>query len=133
MANNELFSQPGIIETIESDFNNETGNIAFRATFDNPGKLIRHGQTGNILMPVVLKKALLIPQKATFEVLDKKYVFVIDQDHRVRSIPVKVEHEIPNIYAVKAELDASSIVLIDGLRKVRNGDRVEYQKRHLIQ
>lgn len=127
MANNELFSQPGIIETIESDFNNETGNIAFRATFNNPGKLIRHGQTGNILMPVVLKKALLIPQKATFEVLDKKYVFVIDKDHKVRSIPVKVEHEIPNIYAVKAEMDINSIVLIDGLRKVKNGDKIDYK------
>lgn len=78
MANNELFDQGGKVETIEADFDNETGNIAFRATFPNPKRILRHGETGNILMPVSLKNALLIPQKATFEILDKKFVYVVD-------------------------------------------------------
>ncbi|MDB5241017.1 MAG: efflux transporter periplasmic adaptor subunit, partial [Spirosoma sp.] len=69
MANNELFPYPGVVQTIEADFNNETGNIAFRATFPNPKGLLRHGETGNVRMTVPLKNALIIPQKATFEVL----------------------------------------------------------------
>ncbi len=72
MANNQLFDQIEIIETIEADFNNETGNIAFRATFPNPDGILRHGETGNILMPIPLKDALIIPQKATFEVLKRR-------------------------------------------------------------
>ena len=55
MANNQLFEHRGVVETIEADFNNETGNIAFRATFPNPKGILRHGETGNILMPVPLK------------------------------------------------------------------------------
>ena len=51
MANNQMFSHEGIVEAIEADFNNETGNISFRATFPNPEKLLRHGETGNIVMP----------------------------------------------------------------------------------
>lgn len=74
MANNEMFQYPGIVETIEADFNNETGNIAFRATFPNPKALLRHGETGNVQMVVPFIKSLIIPQKATFEVLEKKYV-----------------------------------------------------------
>ena len=45
MANNKPFNQTGIVETIEGEFNNETGNIAFRATFPNPDKILRHGET----------------------------------------------------------------------------------------
>ena len=85
MANGQVFDQPGKVETIEADFNNETGNIAFRATFPNPKGLLRHGETGKILMTVPLKNALLIPQKATFDVLDKKFVFVVDEKNVVRS------------------------------------------------
>jgi membrane fusion protein (multidrug efflux system) len=79
-----LFEQDGIIETIEADFNNETGNIAFRATFNNPTRLLRHGETGNIFMYTPIKNAILIPQSATYEVLDKKFVFRGEgRQHRV--------------------------------------------------
>lgn len=77
MANSEMFQQDGVIETIEADFNNETGNIAFRAAFDNPTGILRHGETGNIFMYKPLKNAILIPQAATFEVLDKKFVYTV--------------------------------------------------------
>ena len=81
MANNEVFNHDGLFETIEADFNNETGNIAFRATFPNPEGILRHGETGTILLPAYIKNALLIPQEATFDILDKKFVFVVDMGH----------------------------------------------------
>ncbi len=101
MANGKIFNQAGIIETIEADFNNETGNIAFRATFPNPKGLLRHGETGTVLMKTPLKDAMLIPQKSTFEVLDKRYVFVIDKDNIVRSRQITIMAELPHIYAVQ--------------------------------
>ena len=65
LANNRLFEYEGKVTTIEADFNNETGNIAFRATFPNPKGLLRHGETGSVLINTPLKSALLIPQKCT--------------------------------------------------------------------
>lgn len=78
LANGEKFSQLGKIAAIEADFNNETGNIAFRADFPNPDRLLRHGQTGTILLSRVTQNAVVIPQRATFEILAKKYAFVIE-------------------------------------------------------
>lgn len=124
MANNKLFKYPGIIETIEADFNNETGNIAFRATFPNPKGLLRHGETGSVLMNTPLKKALLIPQKSTFEILDKKYVFVIDKDNIVRSRHITIEAELPHIYVVKDGLAETDKILLEGLRLVHEGDEI---------
>lgn len=129
MANGERFSETGKVETIEADFNNETGNIAFRAAFANPNGLLRHGQTGKVLMTIPLKSALLIPQKATFDVLDKKYVFVIDEHNLARTRQIGVAHEVPNLYVVNDGLTEHDRILIDGLRKVKDGDEiaVEYQ------
>lgn len=127
MANNKLFEFPGIIETIEADFNNETGNIAFRATFPNPKGLLRHGETGNVLMKVPLKGALLIPQKATFEILDKTYVYVIDEQGIVRSRRITIAAELQHIYAVGDGLSVGDKILLEGLRLVRENDKIRHK------
>jgi membrane fusion protein (multidrug efflux system) len=129
MANGQVFEHTGVVETIEADFNNETGNIAFRATFPNPDGILRHGETGNILMPVPLKDAILIPQKATFEILDKKYVYVVDDKNIVRSRHITVGTEIPHLYAVTDGLHENDKVLVEGLRKVRNNDKIQFDFR----
>lgn len=126
MANNQLFDQSGIVETIEADFNNETGNIAFRATFPNPKGILRHGETGNILMPVYLKNALLIPQKATFEILDKKYVYIVGEDHIARSTQITVGAEMPHIYTVLTGIKEGDKILVEGIRKVKNNQEIKY-------
>jgi membrane fusion protein (multidrug efflux system) len=126
MANSRLFDQIGVVETIEADFNNETGNIAFRATFPNPAGILRHGETGNIMMPVPLNQALIIPQKATFEILDKKYVFVVDEQNIVHSREITIGTEMPHLYVVTSGLDVNDKILVEGLRKVKNNDKIAY-------
>jgi membrane fusion protein (multidrug efflux system) len=126
MANNELFSQTGLVETIEADFNNETGNIAFRATFPNPDKLLRHGETGNIRITSPFKNALIIPQKATFEVLEKKYVYVIDKDNTVRSREITIVAELPHIFMVGSGLKPTDRILLEGLRQVEENEKIAF-------
>jgi len=127
MANHQLFDYPGYVKAIEADFNNETGNIAFRATFPNPKGLLRHGETGTIEVKVPLINALLIPQKATFEVLDKKYVYVIDKNNVVKSRRITVGAEMPDIYAITSGLAETDRILLEGLRKVRENDTITYE------
>ena len=124
MANQEMFDYPGEVKTIEADFNNETGNIAFRATFPNPKGLLRHGETGNIIMEVPMKNALLIPQKATFEVLDKKYVYVLDKNNVIRSREISIAAELPHIYVVQKGLSPDDKILLEGLRLVRENEKI---------
>lgn len=126
MANKELFELPGVVETIEADFNNETGNIAFRATFLNPKGILRHGETGNILMQVSLKGAILIPQKATFDVLDKKYVYIVDENNVLRARQITIAHEMPHLYVVASGLGPNDKILAEGLGKVKNNEKIKY-------
>ncbi len=126
MANNKLFNQEGKVETIEADFNNETGNIPFRANFPNPDRLLRHGETGNIQVSVELKNALIIPQKATFEILEKKYVFVVDNENILHSREITIGSELPHLFVVTSGLKESDKFLLEGLRKVKNLDKINY-------
>lgn len=125
MANNERFAHEGIVETIEADFNNETGNIAFRATFPNPGHILRHGETGSILMPISLKGAIIIPQKATFDILDKKYVYVVDEKGVLKTRQISIGVEMPHLYTVTNGLTTNDKILLEGLGKVKNNEKIE--------
>jgi membrane fusion protein (multidrug efflux system) len=126
MANQQPFKYPGVVETIEADFNNETGNIAFRATFPNPDRLLRHGETGNIQMTAPFKNAMIIPQKATFEILEKKFVYVIDKDNTVKSREITIAAELPHIFIVKSGLKETDKILLEGLRQVEENEKIEY-------
>ncbi|MBK7666116.1 MAG: efflux RND transporter periplasmic adaptor subunit [Sphingobacteriaceae bacterium] len=126
MANNQLFKYQGQVSAIEADFNNETGNIAFRATFPNPDKLLRHGETGNIQMGIPIKDAIIIPQKATYEILEKKYVFVVDKSDVVHSREIVIASEMPDIYIIKEGLKENERILLEGIRKVKDGDKITF-------
>jgi membrane fusion protein, multidrug efflux system len=124
LANGMVFDQTGNIETIEADFDNTTGNIEFRATFPNPEQLLRHGQTGNILIDVPYPGALMIPQKATFEILDKTYVYVVNAENQLEQRLITIAAELPHVFIVGDGLDEDDKVLIEGLRRVQNGQEI---------
>ena len=127
LANGAKFGHPGTIGAIEAKFNNETGNIPFRADFPNPDRLLRHGQTGAVLINRTIKDAVVIPQRATFEILDKRFVFVVGADHVVRQREITVQHEQDDIFLVGKGLAAGDLFVFEGVRQVRDGDKVEYE------
>jgi membrane fusion protein (multidrug efflux system) len=127
LANNQPLPYKGNVETIESEFNRETGNIAFRARFPNPDKLLKNGETGKVQMTVPLRDALVIPQKATYEIQDKIYVFVVDNNNVVRSRNITVSGEMPDLYVVGSGLSERDKILIEGVQKVKDDDKIKYE------
>ncbi|GAO41899.1 efflux RND transporter periplasmic adaptor subunit [Flavihumibacter petaseus] len=127
LANGQQLKYNGVVETIESEFDNETGNIAFRAKFPNPDRLLKHGETGKVLMTMPLKNALVIPQKATYEVQDKKYVLVVDNNNLVHSRNITVLGELPDLYVINTGLTADEKILLEGVQKVKDDDRIQFK------
>jgi membrane fusion protein (multidrug efflux system) len=127
LANNQLHKYKGAVETIEGQFNNETGNIAFRAKFPNPDLLLKHGETGKVQMTVPVKNSLIIPQKATYELQDKVYVFVVDKDNKVKSRNVVIRNRLSNIYVVESGLQDGDKIMLEGVQNVKDDDKIEYK------
>ncbi|MCU0616837.1 MAG: efflux RND transporter periplasmic adaptor subunit [Gemmatimonadaceae bacterium] len=128
LANGQFFAETGFVTVIEADFHRETGTIPFRADFPNPAGLLRHGQTCNILLDTPIAGAVLIPQKATFEVLDHTYVYVLDAGGVVRQRRVTVREGLEDLFIVTEGLSEGDLVLMEGLRQVRDGQQVQAEQ-----
>lgn len=127
LANGDIFPQSGKIGAIEADFNNVTGNISFRADFANPSALLRNGQTGTILIRRKLPDAFIIPQRATFEILDKRYAYVVDKDNVAHQRDLSIASVQDDIFVIGKGLNKDDKIVLEGIRQVRDGDKVEYE------
>jgi membrane fusion protein (multidrug efflux system) len=127
LANNQPLRYKGDVETIESEFESETGNIAFRARFPNPDRLLRNGETGKIQMVVPLKDAIIIPQKSTYEIQDKMYVFVVDKSNVVRARNITIASKMPDLYIVGSGLAENDKILLEGVQKVKEDDKIKFE------
>jgi membrane fusion protein (multidrug efflux system) len=126
MANGRPFQHSGKINAIEAEFNNQTGTIMFRADFPNPEGLLRHGETGNIRMKKMVRNAVLIPQKSTYEILDHHYVFIVGKDDIVTQQRIQISEELEDLFIVSEGLDESDKIILEGLRHARNGEQAHY-------
>lgn len=126
LANGEPHKYKGTIETVESEFDNNTGNIAFRAKFPNPDLLLKHGETGKVQMTVPINNALIIPQKATYEIQDKIYAYVIDKNDVIKSKNITIKNILSNLYIVDTGLKADDKILLEGVQKVKEDDKIKY-------
>jgi membrane fusion protein (multidrug efflux system) len=130
LANHAKYKYPSKNLVIEAKFNPETGNIPFRADFPNPDGLLRYGQTGTVLLPVVMKGAIVIPQRAVFEVLDKRYVYVVDKDNVVHLREVVTDHrEMEDVFIITKGLGVNDKIVLEGSRQLRDGEKVEFEFR----
>jgi membrane fusion protein (multidrug efflux system) len=127
MANNQPFRYHGRVETAENEIDKETGNIAFRARFRNPELVLKHGASGKILVREKLRNAMVIPQKTTFEIQDKIYVFIIDSSNIVRMRNITPKLRLPHLYVVEAGLLPEDRILYEGIQQVKEGERITPQ------
>lgn len=77
LVDGSIYSEKGKIETLSGVIDQTTGSASVRATFPNPNGILRSGGSGVILLPEESDNAIIIPQKATSEIQDKKFAFVV--------------------------------------------------------
>jgi membrane fusion protein (multidrug efflux system) len=127
LANGDKFPQRGKIGAIEADFNNETGNIKFRADYPNPDGLLRHGQTGTVKIRRPMKDALVIPQRATFERLDRRYVWALDENDIAHQTLITVKNELEDVFVIESGLKATDKIVFEGVREIEEDAKVSYE------
>lgn len=129
LANSTPFAHPGHIGAIEAQFNDKTGSISFRADFPNPDGLLRHGMSGTVAIHRTLKNAIVIPERAAFEVLENHCVYVVDKDDVAHQRKIVIQHELPGELVLKSGLAVGDRIIVDGAGQVHEGEKVEYEVR----
>ena len=124
LADDSAYTQKGKIELVEGQFDKTVGAINFRASFPNPSRILRTGNTGKIRLPQMFKSVLIVPQDATFEIQDKTFVYAVDDSNKIVTEPITISGRTTNYYYVsnglkageKIVLSSQSTMLMGGLR-----------------
>jgi membrane fusion protein (multidrug efflux system) len=124
LADGSDYPHQGNIETMDGEFEENTGSIAFRAKFPNPDKILKHGSTGTIRLTSNMNYALLVPQKATFEIQDKTYVFVVNKNNQVKMRSFVPLTRFSDYYIVQSGLKAGDKVVFEGIQKIKDGMKI---------
>jgi membrane fusion protein (multidrug efflux system) len=127
LANGDIFPLEGKIGAIEADFDNTTGTVLFRADFPNPDGLLRNGQTGTILINTVMDDALVIPQRAKYEILAKQYVYVVDDKGVAHQRDIQVDAVQDDIFVIGKGLETTDKIVFEGVRDVSDRAKIEYE------
>lgn len=124
LANNELHKQKGVVETVDGEFDKTTGNIAFRARFANPDGILKHGSSGKVRLQNELKNAMIIPQKSTFDIQEKTYVYLVDKNNTVQIKSVVPKLRLTNFYVIASGLTPGDRIIYEGIQHIKEGDKI---------
>ncbi len=131
LADGSQYGYPGKIETSDGEFNENTGAIAFRARFPNPNKLLKHGASGKARLTTSVENAIIIPQKATFEIQDKTFVFIVDKNNIIQMRAFKPGRRVAQYYIVEAGLNPGENIVYEGVQSIRQGAKIKPLKMNL--
>jgi membrane fusion protein (multidrug efflux system) len=122
LADGSEYTHLGRIETAAGQINTSTGAISVRATFPNPGNIVRSGSTGVVRIPNTIDTAILVPQKSTYEIQGKLFVYLVGDSAKVRSAEIRVR---PNsggqYYVVEQGLRPGDQIVVEGVATLREG------------
>lgn len=121
LADGTTHSQKGKIETIEGIIDANTGNIAFRARFKNADNILKHGASGKVKLRKNLNNVVVIPQKATFEIQDKLYVYVVGKNNKIVMRNIESQYRLANLFLVSKGLQAGETIIFEGTQNAKAG------------
>ncbi len=126
LADNSEYRHSGRIETASGLIDQQTGAINVRATFTNDEGLLRSGGSGMVRIPQFINSALMIPQKATYELQGKYFVYVVGPDNKVHNTEISViAGNLKGSYVVTSGLNAGDKIVLEGVASLRNDTEIK--------
>lgn len=123
LSDGSIYPLPGKFSTLTGLLDNQTGSASVRVLFKNQNSMLRSGSTGSVIVPIHRDSVILIPQKATSEIQDVKYAYVVNDSNKVSTTPIQI---LPNNdgknYVVTSGLTPGQRIVVEGVGiTVRDG------------
>ncbi|EJX05642.1 multidrug resistance protein, AcrA/AcrE family [gut metagenome] len=126
LADGSIYQHEGKIDAVSGVIDQTTGSVSMRAVFSNDGNVLRSGGTGNVVFPYIMDGIMKIPQSATIEIQDKKFVFVLQPDNTIKNTEIKVSNlNDGKSYLVTDGLKPGDMIVIEGVQILRDGQSIQ--------
>ncbi|MFZ4860959.1 efflux RND transporter periplasmic adaptor subunit [Sphingobacterium sp. Mn56C] len=127
LSDQSVYEHAGMVDMVDGQFDKNTGAITLRATFPNPGGVLRNGNTGKIRLEKKYNKALLVPQSATLEVQDKIFVYAVNKENKAVQQAIKVIGKSGENYLVESGLHEGDRIIVKGFDRLQDGQVINPQ------
>ena len=125
-AGGTTYQSEGKIDAVSGVIDQSTGSVSMRAVFPNDKNILRSGGTGNIIFPYTMDGIIIIPQSATVEIQDKKFVFVLQADNSVKNTEIQISNlDDGKNYLVTNGLKSGDKIVIEGVQNLHDGQAIE--------
>jgi len=120
LANGDVYSEKGKIQTSAGQINRNTGTVSFRAIFNNPNQLLTNGNSGKIRIPVVYENATVVPQEATQEQQGRVLLFKVKESNTVTTSLITTKGQVDNLYVVESGVKVGDRIVTAGIGNLTN-------------
>ena len=120
------YSIEGKVDAITGVIDQSTGSVSMRALFPNKEHILRSGGTANVLIPYTMENVITIPQSATVEIQDKKFVYVLQPDNTVKYTEITIFNlDNGKEYLVTSGLNSGDKIVIEGVQNLKDGETIQ--------
>lgn len=125
LADGSMYEFEGKIDAVSGVIDQSTGSVSMRAIFPNTKNVLRSGGMANVIFPYTIPNAILVPQNATVEIQDKKFVYVLQPDSTVKYTEIQISpmNDGKN-FIVTNGLKANDKIVIEGVQQLSDGRKI---------
>lgn len=126
LADGTLLEETGKIDAVSGVIDQSTGSVSMRAVFPNDKRIMRSGGTGSVVFPYTMDNIILIPQAATVEIQDKKFVYVLQPDNTIKNVEIQISSlDDGKSYLVTRGLKSGDKIVVEGVQSLRDGQEIK--------
>jgi membrane fusion protein (multidrug efflux system) len=125
LADGSVYKQKGKIEMASGLISTETGTATFKALFANPSGIIRSGASATVRVPTLIDSALVVPQSATYELQDKRLIYILGKDNKISSSAITgFPSDNGKYFIVTSGLKPNDTIIIEGLIGLKDSTQI---------
>jgi membrane fusion protein (multidrug efflux system) len=126
LSDGSIYEHKGHVETINGLINTTTGSANFRAVFDNPNGLIRSGSSALVRIPAKVKSAIMVPQNLTYQLQDKRFIYVVDNHNKVKNTAITVMDNTPGQFFIVTDgLNAGDKIIAEAVSNIKDDTEIK--------
>jgi len=126
LSDGTTYDHQGKVETVNGLINTNTGSANFRAAFVNPRGLLRSGGSASVRVPTAVKSAVIVPQNVTYELQDKRFVYVINSQNKVKNVAITVMDNTPGqFYVVTGGIKSGDKIIAESVNNLKDDTEIK--------
>ena len=127
LENDTLYKNKGTLKLQELSVDEKTGSVTLRAEFPNPKNILLPGMYVQIIVDEAINtKAILAPQQGiTFDEKGGATTMIVNKNSEIEKRNIIVSQTLEDYWLVKEGLVAGEHLVVEGLNKIKIGDKVK--------